>query len=163
MSEPTETDRELQVLGLALRKLREDLNISQKAAGAAHRPAPLGSQAWGLYENGKIKGLLEPTVQDQLTAAIGQTRDALLLERERIAMFGPPPLRRKITDPANGTLGVREAPRSFLPAGVRQAVFPLGAGEVSIQFPANMDDDDKAQFQTVLAMLAASVSKKPGA
>lgn len=142
MKAEDENAAELALLGRALRNLRERKNISQTAAGAGVEPAKMTSQAWGLHENGHVKGLLTPGVQTKLTAAIGHTKEDLLSERDRLAQGEDAP-----------------APsaeiRQFQPAANRrQAVFPLSeGGEVVIQFPQHLSPQARREMADFLSVL----------
>lgn len=77
-----ESDDQARRLGEALAALRRQQGLSQAEAGSR---AGMTSQGWGLYEAGRRSGLYRPDVQQRLTAALGSTPEALLLELTPIA------------------------------------------------------------------------------
>lgn len=82
-----ESDDQARRLGEALAALRRQQGLSQAEAGSR---AGMTSQGWGLYEAGRRSGLYRPDVQQRLTAALGSTPEALLLEVEPVAAAPEP-------------------------------------------------------------------------
>lgn len=150
MADINETQLELNLLGMALRKLRMDAGLTQKEAGENAKPAPFTSQAWGNLEQGKVKGLLDPAVQTKLLAAIGATKEALQFERNRIEQYGPPSLPGRTQ--AQG-VGERPAPPFMATPGHRQAIFPLGGDQVVISFPKDLTPADLRKLRIYLDTL----------
>lgn len=135
----------MRLIGAALKSLREERKISQEAAADALRPALTG-QAWGRYENGKLKGILEPTVQRNLLAAIGVSYEAFQFAVARIRREGPEPSRR-----VSPEFSVREPSAAFqYGQGSREARFPLASGEVVINYPARLDAAGVEELESYL-------------
>lgn len=80
---------EVQLLGAALAALRDSKKISQAKAGEAFGDGGISPQGWGLYEAGKRPGILKPSVQAKLAAAIGMSVFDLHRERDRLRGAGP--------------------------------------------------------------------------
>lgn len=151
MPKASENDRELGLLGLALQMLRKEAGLSQEQASERVEPQ-LTKQAWGRYEGGEVKGLLTPDVQQRMAAALGHTRDELLLVKERLALQGES--YRPSFRPATG---LRDRSRPWSGGGdQRQAIFPTRDGEVVLTYPAELGEEGLAELSNYLRVFLTS-------
>jgi transcriptional regulator with XRE-family HTH domain len=135
----TATD-EAKALGLALRSLRMKRNITQEAASEA---MGVTRTAWQNYENGRAV-ILRMDLQASLAAALGATREDLMLERNRIAIGAV----RATRSPSG--FAEEGPPPPVFGADLRTASFPLPEGEVTITFPASLSPDSFMQLEGYL-------------
>lgn len=155
MSQDVETRSEVRLYGQALRRIREAAGLTQEQAGSRHSP-PLTNQGWGSYEIGRIKGILEPTVQRRLMDAVGVPFEALRFEVERIRQFGPAPRAASATpvavaEPAGGWRA---------PPGHSEAQHPFGERKAVLVFPDDLTADDVDELEAWLQLVVRSARRR---
>jgi transcriptional regulator with XRE-family HTH domain len=114
------TDEQLLQYGRALKAMRERAGLTQsEAAGALSEMFPdfyrtMSSQAWGQYERGEIKAILEASVQERFTAALEGTPAELERDRARLNTNIPVPHLRLVDG-----MRERDAPAFDVPMSSR--------------------------------------------
>lgn len=146
-----ENEQELDLLARALKVMREEAGLTQEEAGQRAEPR-LSKQAWGLHENRRAKQLLTPGIQSRLAAALGGTREDLLLIKDRIASMGSAyrPVPKAVRDLA-------DRGREFEGAlAMRQAQFPTRDGDVILSYPRDLTPEGLNDLESYFTLFIAT-------
>lgn len=97
-STPPTPKEQMRAMGLAIQALRERARVNGKKVSQEDAAARIGKtrQAWQNYEDGSRQVILRSDVQDEIAHGLDTTREALLLEYEKI--LGRPPAREPVHD-----------------------------------------------------------------
>jgi hypothetical protein len=156
-------------VGQALRILRDRLGLSQEQAAAGHAD-DFSKQHWGSIENGHLRGIYDPGVQqgliDALNTAAPPGSEPLTLEdldAVMAEMSGGPAetaasrLRRLATE-VGATGGVAERPTPF-DGGMVEAVFPTRDGPVTFRYPSHMTPEGLRELEAYFAVFLQAAKR----
>lgn len=126
-------------MGRALKLLRERSGLTQEAAADL---MGVTKTAWANYEYGRAI-VLRIDVQDRLVKALGQSRKAL--DETLREITGLPA-------PEYAHAGLEEAGAPFTGAAIKQAIFPLAEGDVTVSYPTNLSPASYRELHEYLTL-----------
>lgn len=136
-------------VGQAIAALRITKGLTQDEAGARSRP-PMTSQHWGNHETGNVRGIHEPPVLRKLLDAIGATQEEL--DRELMRQDAVGPAASRMSHMSRELSGFGESAGRPFDVGIREAVFPLRDGQVTLRFPADLSPGGFKELADYLAV-----------
>lgn len=162
MAKQDQIDQDALRIARAIASLRERHGVSQQLAADSHKPV-ISKQWWAKLESGRASGIFKPEVQRGMLAAINAASGLdtpLTIEDLNDEMSMPTPTKaeaREMRMARSFTAGPRTPqamprPASSAPAGGRQAVFPLSAGDAILQLPANMTPEAYEELNAYLTV-----------
>lgn len=154
---PKATDPEDDVMRAAggIRLLREGLKLSQPKAAEHHEP-DISAQYWSMTETGKVPGVVKPSTQRKLLAALSKaanletplTLNDLQAAMDRVFSEGEAPRAQR--------LAAALAP----PRAERQAVFPTSDGDVVFTYPADLSPEGFRELEAYFQVFVKASTAK---